>query len=332
MSDNIMRAVVLRDNGVGIADVDRPRIKPNQILVRVATCSVNRSDLLTVQGQNFGHVGGGAQKVMGASFCGEIVDIGSEAEGWSIGDRVMAQGAAGWAEYAAADWRRALPVPADMDDLVGGSLMSSVVTMHDAIVTNGRFAAGQTLLMQGASSGVGLMGMQIARHLGAGLVIGTSTNADKRARLAEFGADLALDSRDATWLDQVLEATGGRGVDLTVDNISGYVANANLSATAVHGRIVNVGRLGGQTAEMDLEKHAERRLTYIGTTGRTRSPDEHAAVIGRAREDLWDAVGAGRFTMPIDRVFDFADAAAALAHAASNAHFGRIMLRTGAQE
>ena len=330
MPQNTMRAVVLAKNSVGIAETDRPQIKPTQILVKVATCSVNRSDLLTVQGQNFGHVGGGAQKVMGASFCGEIVEIGSKAEGWSIGDRVMAQGAAGWAEYAAADWRRALPVPLDMDDLAGGSLMSSVVTMHDAIVTNGKFAAGQTLLMQGASSGVGLMGMQIAKHLGASLVIGTSTNADKRARLAEFGADLALDSRDEGWVEKVLEATGGRGVNLTVDNISGYVANGNLSATAVHGRIINVGRLGGQTAEMNLEKHAERRLTYIGTTGRTRSPDEHAEVIRRAREDLWDAVRAGKFTMPIDRVFNFSDAAAALDHAASNAHLGRIMLKVGA--
>ena len=231
---------------------------------------------------------------------------------------------------ALAHWRRALPVPLDMDDLAGGSLMSSVVTMHDAIVTNGKFAAGQTLLMQGASSGVGLMGMQIAKHLGASLVIGTSTNADKRVRLAEFGADLALDSRDEGWVEKVLEATGGRGVDLTVDNISGYVANGNLSATAVHGRIINVGRLGGQTAEMNLEKHAERRLTYIGTTGRTRSPDEHAEVIRRAREDLWDAVRAGKFTMPIDRVFNFSDAAAALDHAASNAHLGRIMLKVGA--
>ncbi len=326
MSDGTMQAVVLGESGVGIAEVNIPKLKPAQILVKVSSCSVNRSDLLTVQGQNFGHVGGGAQKVIGASFCGEVVEVGPETEEWRLGDRVMSQGAAGWAEYAAGDWRRTLPVPADVDLLTGGSLMSSVVTMHDAIVTNGEFAPGQTLLMQGASSGVGLMGTQIAKHLGASLVIGTSTSAYKRDRLKEFGVDLALDSRDDGWVDAVLEATDGRGVDLTVDNISGYVANGNLLATAVHGRIINVGRLGGQMAEINLEKHAERRLTYIGTTGRTRSIDDHAQVVRRAREDLWDTVSEGKFTMPIDKVFDISEAAAALDYAASNAHLGRIMI------
>jgi NADPH2:quinone reductase len=327
MSETKMQAIVLGENGVSAAEVDRPQIKPTQILVKVASCSVNRSDFLTVQGQNFGHVGGDA-KIMGAAFCGEVVAVGAEAQGHAVGDRVMAQGAAGWAEYAAADWRRALPIPSDdMDYIVAGSLMSGVLTMHDAIVTNGNFAAGQTLLMQGASSGVGLMGMQIAKHLGASLVIGTSTNPERRARLSEFGADLAIDSRDENWVEQVLEATDGAGVNLTVDNISGYVANGNLSATAVHGTIINVGRLGGQTAEINLEKHAERRITYIGTTGRTRSIEEHAEVVRRAKEDLWDAVGSGKLVMPIDQVFDLTDAAAALEHTAANAHFGRVMLK-----
>ncbi|NKB50255.1 MAG: zinc-binding dehydrogenase [Alphaproteobacteria bacterium] len=325
-----MQAIVLTEDGAQLAEVDRPQIKPTQILVKVASCSVNRSDLLTTQGQNFGHVGGDA-KVMGASFCGEVVEVGDAAQNFAVGDRVMGQGAAGWAEYAASDWRRALPIPADdMDYIEAATLMGSVLTMHDAIVTNGKFAAGQTILIQGASSGVGLMGMQIGKHLGAKLVIGTSTNPERRARLSEYGADLALDSGDDNWVEQVLEATDGRGVDLIVDNISGYVANANMAATAVHGTIINVGRLGGMTAEMDLNKHAERRLTYIGTTGRTRSIEEHAEVVRRAHEDLWDAVGARKLTMPVDRVFDLSESAAALEHMAANAHFGRIILKVGA--
>lgn len=328
MSDNQMKAVVLTQEGIRLAEVDRPEVKPTQVLVRVASCSVNRSDLLTTQGKNYGHVGGAA-KVMGAACCGEVVEVGSETEGIAVGDRIMAVGAAGWAEFAVADYRRTLPVPDGMDLVQGGAYSSAFLTMHDAIVTNGAFAAGQTILIQGASTGVGIMGLQIGKHLGASLVIGTSTNPERRARLAEFGADLALDSKDPGWVEQVLEATGGHGVDLTIDQISGYAANQNMSATKIHGRIINVGRLGGEVAAFDFNMHAERRLTYIGTTGRTRSLEEHAEVFQRARADLWDAMEAGKFRMPIDSTFDLSEAAAALERAAANKHFGRIMLTVG---
>lgn len=330
MNQNQMKAIILSDNGVRFEEVDLPELKPTQVLVRVASSSVNRSDLMTAQGQNFGHVGG-SQKVMGASFCGEIVAVGDATQGFSVGDRVMAQGAAGWAEYATADWRRVLPIPAKSIDFINAAtLMSSVLTMHNAIVTDGKFVAGQTILIQGASSGVGLMGTQIAKHLGAKLVIGTSTNAEKRAKLSAYGADLVLDSRDPNWVAQVLEATGGAGVNLIIDNISGYVVNQNMAATAIRGTIVNVGRLGGQKTEFDCEMHAERRLTYIGVTGRTRSIEEHAQVTQRAKEDLWDAVRDGKLRVPVDRIFDLKDAAKALEYSASNTQFGRIVLKVGA--
>ena len=329
MNENRMRAVILAEDGVRLAEVDRPEVKPNQVLVKVASCSVNRSDLLTTQGKNYGHVGGAA-KVMGAAFCGEVVEVGAETSGVAVGDRVMALGAAGWAEYAVADYRRTLPVPDGMDLIQGGTFSSALLTMHDAIVTNGAFQKGQSILIQGASTGVGLMGLQIAKHLGASLVIGTSTNAERRGRLSEFGADLALDSRDPGWVDQVLEATDGQGVDLVVDQISGSLFNQTMAATRIHGRIINVGRLGGEKAEFDFNMLAERRLTYIGTTGRTRSLEEHAEVFRSAGANLWDAMEAGVFEMPIDSTFDISEAAAALERAAANKHFGRIMLTVNA--
>ena len=119
-------------------------------------------------------------------------------------------------------------------------------TMHNAVVTAGRLKRGETLLIQGASSGVGLMAMQIGKLMGAALVMGTSTNATRRARLKEFGCDLALDSSDPNWPEEVKKATAGKGVDLIVDQVSASVANQNLAAAALLGRIVNVGRLGGQ--------------------------------------------------------------------------------------
>ena len=167
-------------------------------------------------------------------------------------------------------------------------------TMHNAVVTAGRLKRGDTLLMQGASSGVGLMGMQIGKLMGASLVIGTSTNPQRRARLKEFGCDLALDSSDPKWPQEVKKATGDKGVDVIVDMISGSVVNQNLEAAAVLGRIVNVGRLGGNKGEFNFDVHALKRIDYIGVTFRTRSLDEIGEINRLLRADLWPAVEAGK--------------------------------------
>jgi NADPH2:quinone reductase len=198
--------------------------------------------------------------------------------------------------------------------------------MHDAIVTNGRLQRGEAVLIQGASTGVGLMGLQIAREMGARLVIGTSTDAGRRARLTEFGAGLAVDSGDPAWPELVLAATGDEGVQLVVDQVSGPVMNANLRATAILGRIVNVGRLGGQEAPFDFDLHALRRISYVGVTFRTRSTEEVREINRRMRADLWGALEAGRLRLPIAAEFPLADAAEALALMRANGHFGKILL------
>ena len=237
---------------------------------------------------------------------------------------------AAYAEYALADVGRVHAIPANnMTFAQAATLPVALQTMHNAVVTAGRLKSGESVLIQGASSGVGLVAMQIAKVMGAGLVIGTSTNPARRARLAEFGADMALDSSDGTWADQVLAATKGKGVDLIVDQISGYVANDNLRATAVLGRIVNVGRLGGFKGEFDFDLHAMRRIDYIGVTFRTRSVAEVREINRLMREDLWPHVEARRINLPIDRTFPLEKAAEALAHMKANAHLGKIVLDVG---
>ena len=213
-----------------------------------------------------------------------------------------------------------------MSDEQGACLSVALMTMHDALITNGRMRRGESVLIQGASTGVGLMGLQIAKLKGAGPVIGSSTQAAKRARLKEFGADLVIDSKDAGWVDAVLEATGGKGVDLNIDMLSGSVANRNMQAAAFCGRIVNVGRLAGQKDEFDFDLHALRRIDYIGVTFRTRTVEEVREIAKRMQADLWDAVTAGKLTLPIDKTFPLDDAVAAQAHMRANAHFGKIVL------
>ncbi len=321
-----MKAAALGTNGVEIKDVPKPTPGTTQVLVRVRAAGLNRADLIMASGRMHGN-SGGPGAVLGLEFAGEVVEVGSDVANVKPGDRVMCSGAGGYAEYAVADWGRTQKIPANnMTFAQAATLPVALQTMHNAVVTAGRLKAGETVLIQGASSGVGLLGLQIAKLKGAKLVIGSSTNADRRARLTEFGADMAIDSKDPGWADAVLKATDGKGVDLIVDQISGYVANDNLRATSILGRIVNVGRLGGFRGEFDFDLHAARRIDYIGVTFRTRSVEEVREINRLMRADIWPAVESGKLALPIDRTFPLDQAAAALAHMKANAHLGKIVL------
>src|SRR5262252_9467633 len=288
-----MQAAVLTPSGVEVRDAPKPVPGSDQVLVHVRAAALNRADLIIAAGRMHGSAGGPGT-VLGLEFAGEVAAVGKDVEGIKPGDRVLCSGSGGWAEFSLADWGRVAKIPANnMSYEQAATLPVALQTMHNAVVTAGRLKGGETVLIQGASSGVGLMGLQIAKLKGARLVMGTSTNAKRREHLGEFGADLAIDTTEATWADAVLKATDGKGVDLIVDQVSAGVANENLRATAVLGRIVNVGRLGGFKGEFDFDLHAMKRIDYIGVTFRTRSVGEVAA---------------------------------ALAHMRANAHFGKIVL------
>ena len=241
----------------------------------------------------------------------------------------MSSGSNTYAELVAVDWGRVSRIPdRNMSYVDAARLPTALQTMHNAIVTNGRLVPGETVLIQGASSGVGLVGMQIAKRMGARLVMGSSTTPAKRARLAEFGADLAIDTSKPNWADDVLAATDGKGVDLIVDQVSASVANENMRAAKVLGRIVNVGRLGGSKGEFNFDLHAMKRIDYIGVTFRTRSVEEVREITRRMKADLWADVEAGKFVSPLDRTFTFDEVDAALAYMSANKHFGKIVMTT----
>jgi NADPH2:quinone reductase len=320
-----MKAYVLTASGPRIVEHERPQPRPTDVLMRVRACALNRVDLAMAQGHVHG-AAGGIGAVLGVEWAGEVVELGAEVTRIKPGDRVMCSGAGAFAEFAVADWGRVLPIPDAMSDAQAAALPVALQTMHDAVVTHGQLKAGDSVLIQGASSGVGLMGLRIAKHQGARLVLGSSTNAERRARLSEFGADLAIDSADPSWVQRVLEATDGKGVDLVVDQVAGALFNANMKATRILGRIVNVGRLGGARAEFDFDLHAYRRLSYVGVTFRTRSREEVREIVRKLRADLWDPLVEGRLDLPIDRVFAFHDIGAALERMRANQHFGKIVI------
>ncbi|HEY7664997.1 MAG TPA: zinc-binding dehydrogenase [Xanthobacteraceae bacterium] len=320
-----MKAGVATAEGLGVRDIPQPQPKPNEVLVKVRAAALNRADLTTARGLPHGSHGGIGAAV-GLEWAGEVAEIGAEVKGCKPGDRVMCSGTGGYAEYAVTDWGRVMPIPDGMDFERAATLPVALSTLHNALITAGRLRAGESLLIQGASSGVGLMGLQIAKLKGASPVIGSSTNDARRARLKEFGADLAVDTRDPGWPEQVLAATGGKGVNLVVDMLSGPVVAQTMKAAALLGRIVNVGRLAGTKAEFDFDLHALRRIDYIGVTFRTRTLEEVREIGRRMRADLWDAVTAGKLALPIDRRFPLDEAVAAHAHMRANKHFGKIVL------
>jgi NADPH2:quinone reductase len=320
-----MKAYVYGANGAAITDVAKPAPKGTQALVRVRACGLNRADLGMTKGHAHGSAGG-VGTVLGMEWAGEIAELGPQAKGIKVGDKVMGSGGAAFAEYALADHGRLFRTPSNMNFEEAATLPVALATMHNAVVTNGALLPGQSVLIQGASSGVGLMALQIAKLKGASLVIGSSTNATRRARLKDFGADLAVDSSDPGWVDEVLKATGGEGVDLIVDQVSGKVANQNLAATKIKGRIVNVGRLGGSRAEFNFDLHAARRINYIGVTFRTRSIEEIREIFDEVRKDIWSAVESRKLQLPIDKVFAFDDIGKAFEHMEANRHLGKIVV------
>jgi len=320
-----MKAAVLTGGRIEMREVPTPEPGSDEILVRVRATCLNRADLIVYSGGTHGAQGGDGT-VLGMEWAGEVAATGADIKGFAVGDRVMCSGRGGFAEYAIVEAARISKMPEELSWAQGASFPVGIQTMHDAIVTHGRLVTGQSVLVLGASSGVGLIGLQVAREMGAGLVIGSSTSPERRARLAEYGAALAIDSNDPAWPEQVREATGGKGVDLIVDLISGEQVNRALQAAAVLGRIVNVGRLGGRHGEIDFDLHALKRITYTGVTFRTRTAEEVADIARRARAELWSSLIAQRLSVPIDSHFALADANQAFERMRSNQHFGKIVL------
>ncbi len=324
-----MRSVIRGETGIEIVDVEAPRPRSTDVLVRVHAAALNRADLTMAAGAKHGKLGG-AGTPLGMEWAGEIVEIGDEVHGFRVGDRVMSSGKAAFSDFAVADHRRVLPLPGgDFSYETAATLPVALQTMHDAIATNGSLVRGESVLIQGASSGVGLMGLLIARELGASTIIGSARDAGRRGRLAGFGANVAIDPDDDDWPERVKDATEGRGVDLIVDQLAGTAMNGNLRAAAIEGRIVNVGRLAGTHGDFDFDLHALKRIRYIGVTFRTRTVDEVRDVVDRMRADLWPAVESGRLALPIAARYPLERIEEAFASMAANRHFGKIVVTLG---
>ncbi len=323
-----MKAVVIApDNGnvtFALRDLPPPVPGPNDVLVAVKAAGLNRANLIRSYPVRSSRPDGVV--IAGGEIAGEVIAVGAAVSEFHPGDRVMGMAEGSFAEQAIMDHRLAMPVADGIGWEVAACIPVVYATAHDALISNAALTPGETVLINAASSGVGIAAIQIARYKGAGLIAATSGSPDKLARLPEIGADLVIDYRRENFAEAVLAKTERRGADVIIDNVGGSMLADNIKAAAVKARMISVGRLGGNTDELDLDELARKRIKLIGVTFRTRSAEERIAVVRRFVEDCLDAMAQRAFLPVVDRVFPLDAVAEAMKYMRSNTHFGKLAL------
>lgn len=318
-----MRAVVFVPGPDGavpeVRDIPMPVPGPGEVLVKVRAAGLNRGEIAVRNGLK-----SGAPLQSGIEFAGEVVGLGEGASMRRSGERVMGHWRGGQAEYVAVDERLLVPVPERLSWVEAGAWLNVFCTAHDAIVTNGRLQKGESILVNAASSGIGVAALQIAKLLGASPVIGTSRSAAKLEKLKPWGLQLGLDA--AASAEDVKKATGGKGVDLLIDNLGGPVLQRNLESMAILGRMVSVGRLAANAGSIDLDLLAFKRVQLIGVTFRSRSKEERIACVQRCAADLLGPLAEGRLQPVIQRTFPMAEIRAAHDVMERDQHVGKLVL------
>ncbi|HYD27397.1 NAD(P)H-quinone oxidoreductase [Brevundimonas sp.] len=321
-----MRAVEIT-GGSGPAEaltlVERPDplAGPGQIRIRVRAAGVNRPDIL----QRLGRYPAppGASDIPGLEVAGEVDQVGEGAGRWTIGDRVCALLAGGgYAEYAVVDARHALPVPDGLDLMQAAALPETVCTVFANVFEAGALKAGETLLIHGATSGIGVTAIQMARAAGA-RVIATSRGVDKAKAAHALGADLSLDARSDD-LRTAIEAFGG--VNVVLDMVGADYAALNLAVLKPLGRWVVIATLSGAKAEIDLARLMMKRIVLTGSTLRSRPADEKARLIAAVESTAWPWVAAGLVRPPVEATFSLEQASAAHLRLEAGDHIGKIVL------
>jgi len=322
MSDT-MQAIEVR-GGQGPAGalhaVTLPRTQPGagEILVRVAAAGVNRPDLLQREGKY--PPPPGAPALLGLEIAGEVLHAAGR---WRVGDKVCALlGGGGYAQYATLDARHALPLPANLSPVEAAALPETVFTVFANVFEHGALARGETLLVHGATSGIGTTAIQMAKAAGA-RVIATARGAEKAAQARRLGADLALDTSHG---DFAAAAKDFGGVDVALDMVGAPYFAPTLDALKPGGRIVYISALGGDTLQVPVWALMRKRAVITGSTLRPRSADEKARLAAAIERTVWPWVADGSVRPVVDRTFPLAEAAAAHAWLESGSHVGKVVL------
>ena len=309
-----------------IRDVQRPVVPPGHVLLRVRASSINRAEMRRLRSLRLEpgkptpdtRIGGG-------DAAGEIVELGAGVTGLNVGERAMGRCSGGFAEYALLDAREVMPAPDALSWEEASCIPVVFVVVHDALFVSGQLREGETVLVTGAASGVGVATLALAHYLGA-RVIGTSRSAAKLEKLKAHGLDVGVVAGNDGFAAAIAPAIGD-GVDMIVDNIGGDVLAPLIAALKVGGRYVTIGRMSGiTTGELDVDRLAERRLHLYGVSNRLRNAAQRAESMRRFLADLMPALGEGKIRPIIDRTFPLAELPAAQAHVEADRHVGKVVI------
>jgi NADPH2:quinone reductase len=318
--------------GAGGPEVLRPATGPlptpraGEVLIRVLAAGVNRPDVQ--QRLGLYPPPPGASPIIGLEVAGEVAACGPDVTGLAVGDRVcgLANGG-GYAEYCAVPASQCLPWPAGYDAVRAAALPETYFTVWANLFGHGRLAAGETALVHGGTSGIGVTAIQLAHEFGA-TIYATAGSAEKCAACVTLGAAGAIDYKSQDFVADIKRLTDGRGVDVILDMVGASYFSRNLRSLAMDGRLVLIAFLGGsKTDAVDLVPIMTRRLTVTGSTMRPRTAAQKATIAADLREKVWPVLAAGRAGPVIHATFPLAQAAEAHRLMESSAHIGKIMLQ-----
>ncbi|MFT4997730.1 MAG: NADPH2:quinone reductase [Flavobacteriales bacterium] len=302
----------------------RPEPGANEVLIKVAAAGVNRPD--TIQRMGFYPAPAGASEILGLEVSGVIEKIGSGVDSVNIGDEVCALlGGGGYAEYAIAHIGLCLPVPKGLTLIEAAALPETSFTVWSNVFDRADLKAGQTLLVHGASGGIGIMAMQLASLKGA-RVIATAGSDDKCGACEKLGADKAVNYHNEDFVQVVKELTNNQGANVILDIVGGPYIEKNIAACADDGTIVSIGFLQGSIAEVNFMPVMLKRLTLTGSTLRPRPVEFKAAIAKQLVSEVWPLIEQGKLNPSVGVTLPLADAAKAHQMMETNQHIGKIVL------
>lgn len=323
-----MRAVEISQPGGPevLVPADRPMPEPGagEVLIKVAAAGINRPDVFQRKG-NYAPPPG-ASDLPGLELAGEIVGGDAAAGGFSVGDKVCALVAGGgYAEYCVAPVAQCLPIPKGLSEIEAAGLPETYFTVWSNVFDRGALQEGESLLVHGGASGIGTTAIQLARAMGN--IVYATVGSDERARAVEaLGAARGINYKTQDFVQEVRDATGGKGVNVILDMVAGEYINRNMKCLADDGRIVVIALLGGARAEVDCNQILRRRLTLTGSTLRPRPVAFKAAIARALRERVWPLLEQGAIKPIVHATFPLEQAAAAHAMMEAGENIGKIIL------
>ena len=322
-----MRAVVLRSHGgpevLTIEEVADPTPDREEIVVDVGHTAINRADVLQRMGM-YPDPRRRAIEIPGLEFAGVVSAVGGDVTSWSVGDRAMGIEAGGcYAEKVVTHSRQALPVPTVVSSADAAAIPEVFLTAWDALVVQGGLTSGRWALVHAGASGVGTAAIQIAKAIGARIVV--TCSAGKIEACRELGADVVLERSPADWLDALRTAVPG-GVDVVLDVVGGEEVDRNMNAVRQDGTIIQVGLMGGASAAVNVGLILSKRITWIGTTLRARPLERKLALSQRFIDEVLPLFDTGQLRPVIDSRYPFEQIADAHRHIEANANVGKVLV------